>query len=496
VNDNDNHAFAELKETSFFMENNEMPLQRQACLRVSAQRVLRTEPPPPLPPGEGITSSLPDEILMEIFAYLTPKNFADYDPAYEPYLPLTLVCKRWRRIYEPFLYRTLDLNFHGWQNPYRVGQLWENLENRPNLRGNTRAFRIFFQNPNWHACNNIARIVAHCKAIRKVTLHTAEDLPDYVSPLFDAIQNLPRLEALHLSFLSLQTVLGRFDLPSLQTLHLLCCGLGEGSNLSALWPLDGPVNQEDLDQLLPHNRYHTGKVVSLALWDPRTPFRVTEHLLRWPARLQKLEFASLTPSKHRQEYSLTNIERLLSMHSKSLRFVEIGIIDGMPDFSGLPYLERLHVSRRQLLAETPPNALRKLAAPCLRHVSAARFYADGQHRENYRDFATGQVRWFADFAALKTSGYPTSRLETIFVYFDPDCTRFLSSDFEDVTWPWVYLDEAAQIVAQHGLNLTYSVPGWSKREWDENAKAGKAAKAERDAASRTQSETPAFSAEI
>jgi F-box-like len=134
-----------------------MPLQRQTCLRVSAQRVLRTEPPPPLPPKESITSSLPDEILMEIFTYLTPKNFADYDPAYEPYLPLTLVCKRWRCIYEPFLYRILDLNFHGWQNPHRVGQLWENLENRPNLRGNTRAFRIFFHNPNWHACNNIAR---------------------------------------------------------------------------------------------------------------------------------------------------------------------------------------------------------------------------------------------------------------------------------------------------------------------------------------------------
>jgi F-box-like len=485
VNDNDNHAFAELKETSFFTENNEMPLQRQTCLRVSAQRVLRTEP---LPPGESITSSLPDEILMEIFAHLTPKDFSDRFSAYEQYLPLTLVCKRWRRIYEPFLYRILDLGFHGWQNPYRVRQLWENLENRPNLHGNVRAIRIFLSNPNSHACNNIARIVAHCKAIGKVSLHTDDDLPDYASPLFDAIQNLPRLEALHLTLLSLQTVLGRFDLPNLQTLHLSRCGLGEGSNLSAPWPLDGPVNQEDLDQLLPHNRYHTGKVVSLILSNPWTPFRVTEHLLRWPARLQNLSLTSFTRGKRGQEYSLTNIERLLGMHSKSLRFVEIGIIDGIPDFSSLPYLEWLHLSRRQLLAETPPNALRKLAAPCLRHISAVSFRAEDRHREDYRDFATGQVRWFADFAALKTSGYPTSKLETIFVHFNPA--------LEDVTWPWVYLDEAAQIVAQHGLNLTYSVPGWSKREWDENAKAGKAAKAERDAASRTQSETPAFSAEI
>jgi hypothetical protein len=46
----------------------------------------------------------------------------------------------------------------------------------------------------------------------------------------------------------------------------------------------------------------------------------------------------------------------------------------------------------------------------------------------------------------------------------------------------VYLHEAAQIVAQHGLNLTYSEPGWSQQEWEKDVKAGEVAKAERDAA--------------
>ena len=186
------------------------------------------------------------------------------------------------------------------------------------------------------------------------------------------------------------------------------------------------------------------------------------------------------------------------MHCKSLRFIEIGIIpwanDGMPNFSGFPYLEQLHLSRR-LLAETPSDALSKLAAPCLHHVAMS-FSTEDQHSEDYKEFATGQVRWFADFAALKTSEYPTSRLETIFVHFNPTDSPFWFSDFEDVTWPWVYLDEAAQIVAQHGLKLTYSEPGWSKQEWDEDAEAGEMAKAKRDAASRTQSEILAFLVEI
>ena len=366
------------------------------------------------------------------------------------------------------------------------------------LRGNVRAIHMSVSNPNQNTCNNIARIVAHCKAISKVSLHTDKDMPNHASSLFDAIQNLPRLESLHLSRPSLQTVLGRFDLPSLKTLDLSRYGIGDRGNLSAPWPLDVPTSQQDLDQLLPYNRYHTGTVTSLSLSDPSTPLRVTEHLLRWPARLQKLSLTSLTHTKRAREYSLTSIERLLGMHCKSLRFIEIGIIpwanDGMPNFSGFPYLEQLHLSRR-LLAETPSDALSKLAAPCLHHVAMS-FSTEDQHSEDYKEFATGQVRWFADFAALKTSEYPTSRLETIFVHFNPTDSPFWFSDFEDVTWPWVYLDEAAQIVAQHGLKLTYSEPGWSKQEWDEDAEAGEMAKAKRDAASRTQSEILAFLVEI
>ena len=245
-----------------------MPLQRQTRLRVSAQRVLCIEPPPPLPAEESITFSLPDEILMEIFTHLAPKDFSNHFVEYAQYLPLTLVCKRWRRIYEPFLYQILDLAFRKCQNTYRARRLLENLENRPNLCGNARAVRIILSNPNWHVCNSIARVVAHCKAIGKVSLQTEDNIPDHASLLFDAIQNLPRLETLHLSVMSLQTVLGRFDLPSLKTLYLSRCS----SNLGASWLWDVPVNQQDLDQILPPSRYRTGKVVSLTLSNLMTPF--------------------------------------------------------------------------------------------------------------------------------------------------------------------------------------------------------------------------------
>jgi hypothetical protein len=368
-----------------------MPLQRQTRLRISAQRVLCIERQPPLPPGESITSSLPDEVLAEIFAHLAPKAYFIHSTVYTECLPLILICKRWRRIYEPFFYRKLDLGLRGWQNAHRVRQLLENLRNCPNLRGNARAICIFLSNPNPNTCNNIARIVVHCKAIGEVGLHTDSDLPGHAAPLFHAIQNLPRLETLHLSRPSLQAVLERLDLPSLKTLNLSQYGIGNGSALSAPWPTDVLARQEELERLLPHNRYHTGRVTSLTLSDPSTPLRVTEHLLRWPERLQNLSLTSLTHARYAREYSLTNIERLLGMHSKSLRFIEIGIIpgvnDGIPDFSGFLYLERLHLSSRQLLVETPSNALGKLAAPCLRHLAVS-FGTEDQGSEDYKEFAT------------------------------------------------------------------------------------------------------------
>jgi hypothetical protein len=88
----------------------------------------------------------------------------------------------------------------------------------------------------------------------------------------------------------------------------------------------------------------------------------------------------------------------------------------------------------------------------------------------------------ADFAALKASVYPTNRLETIYIGFRPSINPFwwVNSNFEDVTWPWDYLDQAELILAQHGLTLTYSQPTWSKREWEAMMEEGRAARAKRD----------------
>jgi hypothetical protein len=376
-----------------------------------------------------------------------------------------------------------------------------NLEDRPDLRGHVKAIHIQLSSPNQNTCNNIARIVTHCKATRRFMLHT--DLTDRSLPLLDAIKNLPRLGFLSLSGYSsgpsIHMVLERCDLPCLESLELSRYGIGKGTDPSAPWPEDIRATQRDLEQLLPSNRYHTSSVTSMVLSDPSTPPIVSEHILRWPRRLERLSITFLTHSSYASQYTLTNVERLLGIHRHSLKYIKIGIIpgahEGMPDFSSFQCLEELHLSTYELLAEAPSNALRKLAGPYLRHLSMT-FSPEDQHSESNNEFAIEQVRWMSDFATLKRSDHPTSRLEKIHIDFIPDHNPLYLSDFEDVTWPWDYLDEAGQKLAQHGLALTYSKPRWPKEEWEELVEAGKAAKAGCNAECRNRTGDPGSSAEI
>lgn len=385
---------------------------------------------------------------------------------------MTLVCKRWRRIYGPFLCRRIDLGYNGWENCKRVWQLLKNLDDRPDIRWYVQTIDLQAHNPNQSTCKNLARVVAHCKATRRIKLHTG--LKNRSWPLLNAMKDLPHLESLrlsgHSSGPSIRMIFELFDLPSLKSLELSRYGVGKDADPGTPWPSDIAVTRHDLDQLLPPSRYHTSSVASLVLSNPSTPLLVSEHLLHWPARLEQLSITHLTHSKYAAQYNLNNIERLLGMHRQSLRYIKIGITPdknhGMPNFSSFPYLEELYLSTYQILLDTPSSALRKLAAPSLRHLTMT-FNAEDEHPESYKAFAKALVRWMADFASLKRSDYPNSRLKTIFIGFQPGDNPLWFTNFEDVTWPWDYLDQAVQILAQHGLALTYSEPRWEKQEWEE-----------------------------
>jgi len=90
-----------------------------------------------------------DEMLSEIFSHLPPRhwwNFAwnrqprkeDIEKAF----PLTLVCKRWRRIYEPRLYHELGFYFSPGSGPSRFRRILAILSARPHLYLDVRSINV------------------------------------------------------------------------------------------------------------------------------------------------------------------------------------------------------------------------------------------------------------------------------------------------------------------------------------------------------------------
>jgi hypothetical protein len=268
-----------------------------------------------------------------------------------------------------------------------------------------------------------------------------------------------------------------FNLPTLKRVTFKRYGASkDGTDPAAPWGYEGgliAVNQDELERLLPPDRYHTGSM-TLELSDPSTPAYVSQHFVRWPARLETLSITWLAHSIAVKHYTADVLERILSVHCQSLKYIKLGIMPYQvtPDFSNFPSLIELSMSAYNFLSDTPPDAVKKLAAPSLRRL-AIDFCLEGQHAEQSSDFGARRVSWFKDFASLKKTQYPASKLDTISIKFNPDDFPNPNSFGEWRIWPWEYVEQSRQAVSQYGLVIEYAnEPEWTKERWDEIVEEG------------------------
>lgn len=484
-----------------------MPLMRQSYLgsSVKGELCLSKLPPPsqlrPRPRDEILgpcwISVLPDELLSEIFSYIDPQMSCGL-PKEEEKFPLTLVCKKWRRIYEPIFFHTIHANWYLTNTRLScIRSLLSALQSRPYLAAYPRTMFMSLGTPQPGSCRLLTSIVERCTAVRSVLLRV--DYANEIRDLLKAIKSLPLLEYLALfgssSGPSIQLLFGHFLLPSLKTLQLSRYGVGKSDeDITAPWPGEPVSNTSSgLERLLPPSLYHSGNVTSLQFSDPSTTPAVTEHILYWPARLVDLSITNLTHSTSWKYYTTGAIQRLLDIHRSSLKQITLGRINGgdtgMPDFSAFPCLEELKMSPYNIIkSETGSVAVKKLLAPKLRCLSVD-FSPEDQHNESRHDFGPDQVLWMQDFAVAWKKLSPPSKLERFIVAFNPSVNPSVnpyylrrerpylslhrlwgSADGPTAerpfpSWPWEHVEQAKEIVAEHGLALEYESK-WTEEEWN------------------------------
>jgi hypothetical protein len=446
---------------------------RQSYLGSSPQRTLFIVPRPPRPPppsGECYISSLPDELLAQILDHLAPPTRFYHQSEYENCLGIPTVCERWRRLYEPILYRRIDLGYSGWQKPRRTARLVKTFEERPGMPGHVRDLDVQIYKPSDATCRLVTSVVLCCRSIRKLSLHMP--MSPTIWPIIHASSKIPRLERLGLSGIgdgpALQMILAHFGTHPLTELKLNRYGLSVDDGPSAPWRSGSQSTYPNLDHTF-SNHFYNGAVSTLILSDPSAPPYITKRFLQWPAHLTRLSLTFLIHSIYATQYSLGAMQELLNTQCESLQHVTIGIIpcapNGIPNFSHFLRLQTLELNRVNLFSEKPRVAAAKLSAPLLRHLGV-NFCTEDQHHVNIDSFATEQVRWLEELVSyVGVKSTASSKLDTVFVEFTPETPYYTADELEHMIWPWEPLEQAVKALSRYGVTMTYSTPECPKQDW-------------------------------
>ncbi len=438
--------------------------------------------PPPQPPLESLgkcyVSTLPDELLANIFAFLSPEINLYHPPTYETCPPIPIICKQWERIYDATLYETVSFVDHDVRQERRNSNVVKALRQRPDLCRHVRNIFVQMWEPSEATRRFITDIISSCRAVRNVSLRLGWSANTW--PIIQAVGMLPRLKGLRLSGNGigpfLHMIPGLFNQPTLRDIRLSRYGLSRGDSTREPWSPTELPSKDDLDGFSVVAHSHSSAITSLELSDPRTSPQCTGILLKWPSKLVRLSLSRFYNSGYCMQYTRERVENLLSIHRESLQQITVGIIpekqnqdntwiaSGIPNFATFQCLNELQVSAYNLLAETPSEAAAKLAAPALRHLTMS-FCTEDYRSEARGDFREHQALWMADFAAQKSTTGPHIGLQTVYIDINPYRDPRTLRSSKGILWPWEFLQQAEEQMARYNIVMKYNNPRCTKDEW-------------------------------
>lgn len=135
----------------------------------------------------------------------------------------------------------------------------------------------------------------------------------------------------------------------------------------------------------------------------------------------------------------------------------------MIDVANLFKMESLTVSGFSLV-ETPEVTAAKLLGPHLRSL-ALDYNSEAQDSEPWDAFGHEEARWIEQFAKL--ASVQRSSLRKIMILFEPYEGCLEDYDVSKILqYPWVWMEDARDVIRPLGINLSWSRPCVSKEEFE------------------------------
>lgn len=424
-------------------------------------------------------SFLPDELLFQIFGYLPQEDHYPLERD-RGCLGPGLVCKRWWSVYEPVLFNDISCRDAS-KNSEHCRQITEILKEKPHLISQVRVLNFsMLKEGGKNEFMDIRSLLETCKGIR--TISVAGKLVDKERDglLFQAIWTLSKIENLTIPYESFSLARQQTEMPFLKHLKLI---RESGRNENAKY------KQQELEEILPLDRYSTGTVTSIVLSNPalRVGY-LSRRILHWPANLLHLSI-----EHHIKEPQC--LQRCIDLHETSLRTIKLGPVfdpvysdkptSPLPNFSACVSLEELTLSATNVFntngwsnfanRRIHDKLLEKLGPKVhLLTIDFKGFDTWGLREIPARSTSEVDFACFGWFAQRKSKEFPSRNLKKVVVLHDPHKSvsdvrrvwyeRLLTRETPWTVWPWEYIARAKEDVEQFGLQLEFE-SRWSREEW-------------------------------
>lgn len=209
------------------------------------------------------------------------------------------------------------------------------------------------------------------------------------------------------------------------------------------------------------------------------PGGLLSDLLKWPSTLHSVILRESCDCIDMFGTDLSVVIRALSTHKNTLKKLDVGSVCTIlnPDrhsigISSLPALEEFTISRWCFSADLKfsRKLVERLLGPSLCNFTWSIEPALGAEPDDagiaLSDMGPDEEEWLVAFGTFAAQQKGLSKLQRIHVRFTP--RRFFRPEHSlgrIAVWPWDRLRNVKKRLAPQGIEVTYSKPTYTKKEW-------------------------------